>query len=222
MRPNEKMHLSMRAALVMLVCLIGIVPIAFAQGIALEGGNTVINEVYQPTASQDGFGDETVSEAIPSVSEEPVFVSVYPFDDADQQDWQDVETLAQTEMEILPSQGGRIDLLGIASLEIPPDALPASRTVLVRLIALDPPLEVVQEHTPLSPVVWVRFRGLSSPVLNQPLQLTIQSPGLASEPSAISLWEEKTADSGASQAVLDDQEATIAITTGGRYWLTAP
>ena len=32
-----KMHLSMRAALVMLVCLIGIVPIAFAQGIALEG-----------------------------------------------------------------------------------------------------------------------------------------------------------------------------------------
>lgn len=178
--------------------------------------------IIKAAVYQDGFWSEPVSETMPCASEEQASMPVNSLNDEDQQVWRDVQPLAQTEMEILPSQGGRLDLSGIASLDIPPDALPADRSVLVRLIALDPPLEVAQDHTSLSPVVWVRFRGLSSPVLNQPLQLSIQLPVSASEPMAVRLWEAKTAASGASQAVLNDQGATITIKTGGRFWLAEP
>lgn len=72
--------------------------------------------------------------------------------------------------EVNPAAGGELELPGVARVVIPPGSLPAARPVLVRLLALKPPPELADREA-LTPVVWVRFRGLSKPELDKPAEL---------------------------------------------------
>lgn len=173
---------------------------------------------------KDGFWSEASSETIPNLAfqltQPSTIIPVTFVYEVDQGNWQSARVLNQSEMEILPDEGGRIDLLGIASLDIPPDALLADRPVLVRVIALDLPPEVLQDRTALSPAVWVRFRGLSSPVFTLPLQLTIQPMDSMPECTGVYIWGTKPKESDDPQAAIHDQGVTITIQTGGRFLLT--
>jgi hypothetical protein len=74
--------------------------------------------------------------------------------------------------EIDPAAGGALELPGVARLYLPPGALPAARPVLVRLLALEPPVELPGAGQLAGPVVWLRCRGLSGPFFNRPAELT--------------------------------------------------
>ncbi len=88
--------------------------------------------------------------------------------------------------EVNPAAGGKLELPGVARVVIPPGALPAGRPVLVRLLALEPPPELPGAGQPVGPVVWLRCRGLSAPLFNQPVELTFTAG--AAEPGAVKVY----------------------------------
>jgi hypothetical protein len=88
--------------------------------------------------------------------------------------------------EIDPAAGGALELPGVARVVIPPGALPAAPPVLVRLLSLEPPVELPGAGQPAGPVVWLRCRGLSGPFFNRPAELTFT--GGAAEPGAVKVY----------------------------------
>ncbi|MEW6448973.1 MAG: FN3 associated domain-containing protein, partial [Bacillota bacterium] len=88
--------------------------------------------------------------------------------------------------EIDPAAGGELELPGVARLYLPPGALPAARPVLVRLLALEPPVELPGAGQLAGPVIWLRCRGLTAPLFNRPVELTFTA-GVAN-PGAVKVY----------------------------------
>ncbi|MDI6710351.1 MAG: hypothetical protein QME76_06650 [Bacillota bacterium] len=124
---------------------------------------------------------------------------------------------------IIPDQGGTIEIPGVARLYIPPNALPAERPVFARLVTLEPPPELVTNDDVLSPVVWVRFRGLSTPYLNEPVLLTIQPTGQSANLINVHLLEDlPEAAYDRAEPTLVDDEVVIPLRAPGWVVLTQP
>ncbi|MDI6710963.1 MAG: hypothetical protein QME76_09850 [Bacillota bacterium] len=108
-------------------------------------------------------------------------------------------------------------------MHIPPNALPAERPVFARLVTLEPPPELAPNAEALSPVVWVRFRGLSTPYLNEPVLLTVQPTGQSANLIEVHLLEDlpEAAYDGAEPTFVDN-EVVIPLRAPGRVVLTQP
>ncbi|MEW6448975.1 MAG: FN3 associated domain-containing protein, partial [Bacillota bacterium] len=180
--------------------------------VGADGALTVRAAAYR-----DGFWSEAVDFAVPPAESPPSVLGKGAF-------WPPQSrapaVLQCAAAEIDPAAGGELELPGVARLYLPPGALPAARPVLVRLLALEPPVELPGAGQLAGPVIWLRCRGLTAPLFNRPVELTftagVANPGavkvyaLGGEASAAASLPVTTGEAG---------EVKVMVTHPGQFLL---
>lgn len=208
------MYLKRKVSLwVFLLLVLSVLTVSTSLSLA-QDTDTVTNEVYQDTG--------TVTDAVYQDTS-TVTTEVYYDTTLDEEIWFAAQTITEIAKTIVPAEGGFLEIPGIAKLNIPPNALPAQGPVFTRLVTIKKPTGLVLDVETLSPVVWVRFRGLNTPQLNEPVLLSIQPNSQLEGEIIVRVMDSfPEAVNGTADPIVENGEVVIPLQSPGRVLLTKP